>query len=129
MASPGGVSELWFVSRIGLFRSRDGGRSFTRLASSIEVEVLAFGKAAPGKACPALFAIGRKGSLRAIWRSDDAASTWIQINDAAHEYGRRFRCLAADPRVFGRVYVGTDGRGILLGEPAGSLRGKNSLSI
>jgi len=29
-----------------------------------------------------------------------------------------FRCIAGDPRVFGRVYVGTDGRGILVGEPA-----------
>jgi photosystem II stability/assembly factor-like uncharacterized protein len=118
MASPAGAGELWFVSRAGLFRSRDGGGTFVRLSSSIEVEALAFGKAAPGASHPALFAIGRQGPLRAIWRSDDAAKRWIRINDRAHEYGRRFRCLAGDPRVFGRVYVGTDGRGILMGEPA-----------
>jgi xyloglucan-specific exo-beta-1,4-glucanase len=51
-------------------------------------------------------------------RSDDAAASWSHINDAEHEYGRRFRVIAGDPRVFGRVYLGTDGRGILYGEPA-----------
>jgi hypothetical protein len=40
----------------------------------------------------------------------------VRINDDAHEYGRRFHCIAADPRVYGRVFVGTDGRGIVYGE-------------
>jgi hypothetical protein len=39
------------------------------------------------------------------------------VNDDQHQYGTRFRCLAGDPGVFGRVYVGTDGRGIVMGEP------------
>jgi hypothetical protein len=80
--------------------------------------MLDFGKAPPGRSYPALFAIGTRADLRAVWRSDDAGASWIRVNDAAHEWGRRFRCIAGDPRVFGRVYVGTDGRGILYGEPA-----------
>jgi hypothetical protein len=118
MGSPAAAGELWFVSRAGLFRSADSGATFARVSSPVEVEVLAFGKAARDASRPALFAIGRRGPLRAIWRSDDGAKSWIRINDGAHEYGRRFRCLAGDPRVFGRVYVGTDGRGILIGELA-----------
>jgi hypothetical protein len=117
-ASPAGAQDLWFVSRDGLLRSTDGGRSFARRPSSVQIEALAFGKAATAAPHPTLFAIGRQGPLRALWRSDNAASSWIRINDAGHEYGRRFRCLSADPRVFGRVYVGTDGRGILIGEPS-----------
>jgi photosystem II stability/assembly factor-like uncharacterized protein len=58
--------------------------------------------------------------LKAIWRSDDDGATWIRVNDDQHQYGLRFRCIAGDPRVFGRVYVGTDGRGILYGEPVGT---------
>jgi len=27
------------------------------------------------------------------------------VNDPEHEYGRRFRCIAGDPWVLGRVYV------------------------
>jgi xyloglucan-specific exo-beta-1,4-glucanase len=79
---------------------------------------LAFGKTPPGRDYPALFAIGKRDDLRAIWRSDDVGATWVRVNDAQHEYGRRFRCIAGDPRVFGRVYVGTDGRGIVYGEPS-----------
>lgn len=116
MTSPAGAGELWLVSRAGLYRSRDGGTVFRRVASPVEVEVLAFGKAPAARRHPALYAIGRKGDLRALWRSDDEGLTWVRINDDAHEYGRRFRCLAADPRIVGRVYVGTDGRGILMGE-------------
>jgi hypothetical protein len=84
----------------------------------IAVRQLAFGAPAPGGDYPMLFAIGMRGNTRAIWRSDDAGGSWMRINGEAHEYGRRFRAIAGDPRVYGRVYVGTDGRGIIYGEPA-----------
>jgi xyloglucan-specific exo-beta-1,4-glucanase len=117
-ATPGRAGELWFVSRSGLYHSRDGGRIFVRIDSPLAVEMLDFGKAAPGREHPALFAVGTRDGLRAIWRSDDVGRSWIRVNDPRHEYGRTFRCIAGDPRVFGRVYVGTDGRGIVYGEPA-----------
>jgi hypothetical protein len=41
----------------------------------------------------------------------------VRVNGARHEYGRVWRCIAADKNIFGRVYVGTDGRGIVYGEP------------
>jgi xyloglucan-specific exo-beta-1,4-glucanase len=116
-AAPGLAGQLWFVSRQGLYRSRDSGRTFARTAGDLQVEALSFGKAPPSRTHPALFAIGARGGLRAIWRSDDEGASWIRINDEAHEYGRRFRCIAGDWRVFGRVYVGTDGRGILYADP------------
>lgn len=117
MATPGRAGDLWFVSRNGLFHSTDGGRRFTNVRSDVEVQALGFGHAPPGGDYPALYAIGARGDLVAIWRSDDRGETWIRLNDAQHEYGRRFRCIAGDPRVYGRVYVGTDGRGIVYGEP------------
>jgi xyloglucan-specific exo-beta-1,4-glucanase len=117
MATPGKRGDLWFISHSGLFHSSDGGRSFAEIQGGISVRALAFGKAPPGKSYPALFAIGSEGDLTAIWRSDDVGTHWIRVNDAQHEYGRAFRCIAGDPRVFGRVYVGTDGRGIVFGEP------------
>jgi hypothetical protein len=117
-AAPGRRGELWLVSRHGLFRARNGGQTFVKVDADIQVEALAFGAPPPGQNHPALFAIGQRGDLRAIWRSDDEGHRWLRINDARHEYGRRFRCIAGDPRVFGRVYVGTDGRGILYADPA-----------
>ncbi|HZF14873.1 MAG TPA: hypothetical protein VE046_02925 [Steroidobacteraceae bacterium] len=117
MTTPGKAGDLWFLFDGKLFHSVDGGASFVTVNTSLKVERLGFGKAPPGRDFPALVAIGKDETLRAIWRSDDAGLNWVRINDAGHEYGRRFRCIAGDPRVFGRVYVGTDGRGILYGEP------------
>ena len=117
IATPGNRGDLWLITREGLFHSTDAGRTFSRVDGGIFVAALSFGKAPPGQRYPALYALGVKGDTYAIWRSDDEGASWIRINDASHEYGRRFRCIAGDPRVFGRVYVGTDGRGIAYGEP------------
>jgi xyloglucan-specific exo-beta-1,4-glucanase len=116
LATPGKTRDLWFVARSGLFHSSDGGKEFETVKSKVTVEALAFGKAAQGRDYPALYAIGTHGELRAIWRSDDVGATWLRVNDAAHEYGRRFRTISGDPRIYGRVYVGTDGRGIVYGD-------------
>jgi photosystem II stability/assembly factor-like uncharacterized protein len=118
MATPGQRGDLWLVTREGLFHSTDAGGSFSRVDNGVFVAALGFGKAPPGRRYPALYALGMKGNTYAIWRSDDEGASWIRLNDARHEYGRRFRCIAGDPRVFGRVYVGTDGRGIVYGEPS-----------
>jgi photosystem II stability/assembly factor-like uncharacterized protein len=117
IATPGNRGDLWLITREGLFHSTDAGRTFSRVDGGIFVAALSFGKAPPGRRYPALYALGVKGDAYAIWRSDDEGASWIHINDSHHEYGRRFRCIAGDPRVFGRVYVGTDGRGIVYGEP------------
>lgn len=117
LATPGKRGDLWVVAREGLFHSTDGGRSFARIDGGVVVTALGFGKAPAGRRYPTLYALGGKGNTYAIWRSDDAGASWMRIDDAGHEYGRRFRCIAGDPRVFGRVYVGTDGRGIVYGEP------------
>lgn len=117
IATPAKRGDLWLVTREGLFHSTDAGSSFSRIDGGVLVAALGFGKAPPGRSYPALYALGIKDSTYAIWRSDDEGASWIGINDAGHEYGERFRCIAGDPRVFGRVYVGTDGRGIVYGEP------------
>lgn len=117
MATPGKRGDLWFLAQHRLFHSADGGKSFTAVDGGLAVEALGFGKAPRGQDYPALFAVGETGGTTAIWRSDDQGASWIRVNDARHEYGRAFRCIAGDPRVFGRVYVGTDGRGIVYGDP------------
>ena len=118
-ATPRHEGDLWFVSHGGLFRSRNAGQSFDRVSGDLTVEMLDFGRAPPGRTYPALFAIGTRGDVRGVWRSDDEGVSWVRVNDARHEYGRRFRAIAGDPRVFGRVYVATDGRGVVYGEPEG----------
>lgn len=117
LSTPGKEGDLWFISKTGLYHRAGGGAPFARVMSDLHVEMLSFGKAQRGSDYPALFAIGTQGDRRAIWRSDVAGKNWLLLNDDQHQWGRRFRCISGDPRVFGRVYVGTDGRGILYGQP------------
>jgi xyloglucan-specific exo-beta-1,4-glucanase len=116
-ATPGRDGDLWFVSTRGLFRSIDGGQRFERIDSDVAVRSMDFGAPMPGRDYPALYAIGERDGVLGIYRSDDAGRSWLRVNDDQHEYGRRYRAVAGDPRIPGRVYVATDGRGVVYGEP------------
>jgi hypothetical protein len=119
-ATLGVEGDLWIAGGRSLLHSTDGGKTFAPLAKAPTVLAgglcFGFGKAPPGKTYPALFAAGALDGTTAVYRSDDAGESWLRINDNQHQYGTRFRCLCGDPRVFGRVYVGTDGRGIVYGD-------------
>ena len=117
IATPNKKGDLWYVSQGRLYHTTDGGRRFAEVKSDLAISTFDFGKAAPGKRYMTLYAIGDKDGVSAIWRSEDNGQSWVRVNDARHEYGRVWRCIAADKNVFGRVYVGTDGRGIVYGEP------------
>jgi len=118
LATPNKKGDLWFISQGRLFHSANGGKSFEEINGGVSIVALDFGKAAPSMHNLALYAIGTRDGNAAIWRSTDNGASWTRVNDAHHEYNRAFRCIAADKNVFGRVYVGTDGRGIVYGEPA-----------
>jgi hypothetical protein len=51
-----------------------------------------------------------------FFRSDDTARTWVRINDDQHQYGLVLH-ICGDMQEYGRVYVGTHGRGIIMGAP------------
>ena len=113
----GQAGELWIVDRTGLHRSTDHGRSFARATAEVSGHQIAFGRAAPDGESPAIYVAGRRGEERGIFRSIDSARTWTRLNPENLQL-HTISALAADPRVFGRVYVGTRGRGIFYGEPA-----------
>ncbi|MHA6717951.1 WD40/YVTN/BNR-like repeat-containing protein [Sphingomonas sp. RS6] len=117
VASPFAAGELWLKLGPQLWRSTDSGKSFKPASGALQVDLFGLGK---GKgAIPSVYAIGTMGGLRAIWRSDDLGAHWARINDDAHQWGLRFRVISGDPRVVGRVYLGTDGRGLFYGDPTG----------
>jgi hypothetical protein len=119
VARPGTAGELWFMTGWRLYRSTNFAQSFKAMTSpDWAFGLYGLGKAAPGATFPTLYALGVKPTSGGIWRSVDGGATWLRINDGDHQWGFRYRVISGDPRIFGRVYVATDGRGILYGDPA-----------
>lgn len=128
LPNPATSGDLWLqvgaFEKGRLFRSTDAGDAFVPV-DGVDVCVrFAFGKGrsggdggAPGT--PALYVFGKvAGDPReGIFRSDDLAVTWTRV-DVETPYPGNVNNMTADRQVYGRVYVGTGGRGILYGEPA-----------
>lgn len=92
--------------------------NLTQVSGVQEAYHLGFGKAASGSSKLTLFLDGQIDGQWGLYRSTDGGSSWIQINDAAHQWGG-ITALAGDMRTFGTVYLGTaGGRGIIWGTSA-----------
>ncbi|HET8825189.1 MAG TPA: xyloglucanase, partial [Terriglobales bacterium] len=116
-ATPGREGDLWLAAFDGLYHSADTGKTFTHLPDVQEIHAFGFGKAAPNAKSPALYLVGVVHGTRGIFRSDDSAHTWVRINDDQNKWGLILH-ITGDPKQYGRVYVGTHGRGIVYGDPA-----------
>jgi hypothetical protein len=119
-AVPGREGDIWLAGSTGLFRSTNSGTSFAKLSGVTDAVNVAFGRSAPGQSYQAIFIVGTVDGVKAVYRSDDTASTWLRVNDNAHQYGNVGDALAGDPRIYGRVYLGTNGRGILYADRTGA---------
>ncbi|MEW2323212.1 cellulose binding domain-containing protein [Streptomyces griseoincarnatus] len=122
-ALPGRAGEIWLAGGAadgpyGLWHSTDFGETFTKLPGVEEADTVGFGKAAPGSSYQTLFTSARIDGVRGIYRSTDAGASWVRVNDDAHQWGWTGAAITGDPRVFGRVYVATNGRGVIYGDPA-----------
>ncbi len=120
-AAPGIAGDLWLSGGgKGLLHSTDGGRTFTTLSTVKSASALGFGKAAPGASYQALYLIGTVKDVTGVFRSTDQGATWLRINDDAHQWGAigSIGIITGDPDVYGRVYIGTNGRGLQYGDPS-----------
>ncbi|TDC70413.1 xyloglucanase [Micromonospora sp. KC606] len=118
-ALPGRSGDIWLAGAGGLWHSTNSGASFTKLPAVTSSISVGFGKAAPGQTYPALFVIGTVDGKHGVYRSDNAGAAWVRINDDQHQYGNAGEALTGDPRVYGRVYLGTNGRGIMVADRQG----------
>ncbi|NUQ96744.1 MAG: carbohydrate-binding protein [Streptomyces sp.] len=120
-AVPGVAGDLWISGGgNGLLHSTDGGRTFTPLRSVQSASALGFGKAKPGTGYQALYLIGTVKNVTGVFRSTDKGATWLRVNDDAHQWGAigAVGVITGDPDIYGRVYIGTNGRGLLYGAPS-----------
>jgi len=121
-ATPGRSGDLWLAAFDGLYhfvspQQQTAARaSLAPLPGVEEIHAFGFGKAAPGQSYPAIYLVGTVDGQPGIFRSIDQARTWTRINDDQHQWGLILQ-IAGDPRIYGRVYVGTHGRGVFYGDP------------
>ncbi|GFJ88610.1 sialidase family protein [Phytohabitans rumicis] len=110
-ALPGKAGDVWLAGGnatsgvYGLWHSTDGGASFTRLSNVDEADAVGFGKGGN------IFITAKVRGVRGIFRSADAGRRWQRINDDRHQYAWTGAAITGDPRVYGRVYLATNGRG------------------
>ncbi|GHD00640.1 xyloglucanase [Streptomyces violarus] len=120
-ALPGGKGDVWLAGgasdgAYGLWHSTDGGASFTKLSNVEQADTVGFGKAAPGASYQTLYTSAKIGGVRGVFRSTDKGASWTRINDDAHQWGWTGAAITGDPRIYGRVYVATNGRGVIYGD-------------
>jgi hypothetical protein len=114
--TPGFEGHVWLTTGKDVYRSTDSGQSFQGLGTVQESYGIGLGKAAPGSDYPALYLVGMVDGIKGFFRSDDIGETWVRINDDRHQFGM-IGVVEGDPRIYGRVYLGTSGRGIVYGMP------------
>ncbi|OCH96472.1 Oligoxyloglucan reducing end-specific cellobiohydrolase [Obba rivulosa] len=117
---PNVTGDVWVSTDQGLFHSTNTGSTFTAISGVTEAWAIALGAPATAGGYPTVFAAANIGGV-GYFRSDDAGVNWVQINDAAHGFGSvSSNVITGDLRVYGRVYIGTNGRGIFYGDIAGA---------
>lgn len=128
-AVPGQAGGVWVsLNNRGLFRSSDGGNTFTKLPGVTQARLFAFGRAPSAGAPPAVFLQGKIDDVAGIYRSDDLGGSWVRINPDDFLAGNNSNCMTGDRQVWGRVYIGTNGRGIFVGETTASGPGLTAIS-
>lgn len=99
----------------GIYYTSNYGKNWTRTTSEgVTPYLFTVGAAAPGPDHATLYLWGltEKGGKTGLYRSDTNGAGWVRINDDAHQYGGP-TVIQGDPRVYGRVFFGTGGRGIV----------------
>lgn len=114
---PGNSGHLFFSGDYdtGVLRSTDGGQTWSSVANTSLVRSIACGKAAPGKTYPAIYFIGALSGAYGLYRSDDNCSTWVLMAAYPGNFAGGINTVAASQDVYGKVYLGTDHGGGLIG--------------
>ncbi|MDR0305326.1 MAG: hypothetical protein LBI42_00660 [Chitinispirillales bacterium] len=110
-------SNLWLGGTGGIRRSVDGGTTFIPVSGApAYVRSIGFGKGSAPGSLSAIYAVGKQNNaqLLSVFRSDNSGGAWTRINSDANSFGE-ITMVTGDPCIYSRVYLGTEGRGIIYG--------------
>jgi hypothetical protein len=117
VTSPGIEGDIWVsLPGTGLYHSTNSGASFTQIPNVQDPHLMSVGKAAT--TTPAVYVMGTvTGIADGVFRSDDAGSTWTEIDTPQYKMGDSPNEMGADLSTYGRVFIGTNGDGIFVFNP------------
>ncbi|RDW90553.1 putative endoglucanase [Aspergillus mulundensis] len=122
-AHPSIAGDIWATTDTGLWHSTDHGATFTRVSSAVTAG-WSFGLGAPSSSSSyaVLYGFFTIDGVTGLFKTEDRGVNWAVISDAENGFGAASaNVVNADPETYGLVFVGTNGRGIFYGEPAGAL--------
>lgn len=115
-ASPFTAGEFFVSTNHGVWHSADYGKSFTGLSGATQAWSIAVGKGKTASGPPALYAAATIDGVSSLYRTDDLSATWQKLPTVQKALSSASNMvLAADPNVYSQVFVGTNGRGIFVG--------------
>ncbi|MFT3754639.1 MAG: cellulase [Pseudoxanthomonas sp.] len=107
--------EAWIAASYrGLLHWSPG--KLVRLPGIENAHSVGLGKPAKEGDPPVLFVYGQIAGKTGLYRSDNNGKRWRRIDNDAQRFGGMIRHVTGDPRLHGRVYFGTEGRGIWYGD-------------
>jgi oligoxyloglucan reducing-end-specific cellobiohydrolase len=122
------AGDIWLTQPTALYHSLDFGATWTKVNASgnaarlTNLTTVAVGAPRTATAYPSIFVYGTVNGIQGVFRSDTKGARWIRVSDDAHNYGGPAAppTFVGDPRVWGRIYMGMNGRGIVYGDIAHS---------
>lgn len=116
----GEEGNVWLSSTSLLLYTQDAGKSFSSVKTLSDIQAIGFGKGKTDSSYPVIYALGNDNENGdGIYKSEDMGENWTRINDEQHLFGNLSPYyISGDSNVYGRVYLATNGRGIVMGELA-----------
>ncbi|MEM8493918.1 MAG: carbohydrate binding domain-containing protein [Planctomycetota bacterium] len=121
---PGQANKVYLgLANEGLRYSDDGGQSWQNLSNVQSAINVSVGAPKPGTNVETVFIVGRANGApdQRVYMSTDRGATWTTIGTTEAGLGNSPYTMAADPDRYGVVYIGTDGRGVIVGDVDGVL--------
>jgi photosystem II stability/assembly factor-like uncharacterized protein len=123
-SAPGHAGHVWFAEGHqghppvgGLWRSCDGGETWTPLPGIEQAFNFGFGKPLHPGGYPTLYVAGVSRGETGLWRSTDEGLSWDRIGGYPLGVFDWIDAMDGDKDVFGKVYLAFSGSGFAYGEP------------
>lgn len=117
-ACPDTEGDLWVsVGAGGVYMLDTDTGELTATSKDIQdCDALGLGKAEKEGDYMTIYMIGEANNEgHGVYMSQDKGVTWTRINDDTEKWGNVNANISGDPKTFGRCYISTNGRGIIMG--------------